>query len=187
MSFIKSMERMPELECLKQYLVGHNGYIAGGCFKDIFTGKQPKDIDIFFRNIDDLNKAITFFSASDKYTELKSNSSFSTYKNKETGVDVQLIRFKFAAQEDMLTCFDFTVTKFAYWNGLVLYHKKFFEHLQRKILTFDASSLLSPHRTYYRIVRYVKYGFNISHCDLFNLKNAIINADEDEFAYNDDF
>ena len=57
MSFIKSMEQMPELECLKQYLVGHNGYIAGGCFKDIFTGKQPKDIDIFFRNIDDLNKA----------------------------------------------------------------------------------------------------------------------------------
>ena len=29
-------------------MMGHKGYIAGGCFKNIFNGEKIKDIDIFF-------------------------------------------------------------------------------------------------------------------------------------------
>ena len=39
-----------KLSFLKRFLLGTNGIIAGGCFKNIFNGERVKDVDIFFRN-----------------------------------------------------------------------------------------------------------------------------------------
>ena len=39
-----------KLSFLKRFLLGTNGIIAGGCFKNIFNGERVKDIDIFFRD-----------------------------------------------------------------------------------------------------------------------------------------
>lgn len=36
-----------KLSFLKRFLLGTNGIIAGGCFKNIFNGERVKDIDIF--------------------------------------------------------------------------------------------------------------------------------------------
>ncbi|WP_459617277.1 hypothetical protein, partial [Enterobacter hormaechei] len=46
-----------KLSFLKRFLLGTNGIIAGGCFKNIFNGERVKDIDIFFRNKNDFNDA----------------------------------------------------------------------------------------------------------------------------------
>ena len=62
-----------KLSFLKRFLLGTNGIIAGGCFKNIFNGERVKDIDIFFRDKRD------FSDANKKYQD---NSDFTlAYKN----------------------------------------------------------------------------------------------------------
>lgn len=34
---------------LDDYLVGHKGFICGGCFKNILNKEKVKDLDIFFK------------------------------------------------------------------------------------------------------------------------------------------
>ena len=41
-------ENFHMLNFLDKFMMGHKGYIAGGCFKNIFNGEKIKDIDIFF-------------------------------------------------------------------------------------------------------------------------------------------
>ena len=36
-----------QIRWLDRYMEGHNGFIAGGCFKNILSGERVKDIDIF--------------------------------------------------------------------------------------------------------------------------------------------
>lgn len=36
----------PQIMFLKEFLVGHPGFIAGGCFRAIFAGSKPTDVDI---------------------------------------------------------------------------------------------------------------------------------------------
>lgn len=43
------------------YMTGHNGYIAGGCFKNIFNGQRIKDIDIFFLTKGDFIEACELY------------------------------------------------------------------------------------------------------------------------------
>lgn len=40
-------ENFHMLNFLDKFMMGHKGYIAGGCFKNIFNGEKIKDIDIF--------------------------------------------------------------------------------------------------------------------------------------------
>ncbi|EPT8987983.1 hypothetical protein ACVTHN_003146, partial [Listeria monocytogenes] len=51
-----------ELYFLDKFLEGHKGFIAGGCFKNIFNHEKVKDIDMFFRNEKDLNEAIHYYA-----------------------------------------------------------------------------------------------------------------------------
>lgn len=42
-----------QIRWLDKYMEGHKGFIAGGCFKNIFSGERVKDIDIFFESESD--------------------------------------------------------------------------------------------------------------------------------------
>ncbi|HEM4745463.1 TPA: hypothetical protein U1397_000160 [Streptococcus suis] len=42
-----------QLWWLDKFLIGHKGFIAGGCFKNIFNNERVKDLDIFFENEND--------------------------------------------------------------------------------------------------------------------------------------
>ena len=46
----REIEEFYNLHFLIKYLLGHNGFISGGCFKNIFTGNKIKDLDMFFRD-----------------------------------------------------------------------------------------------------------------------------------------
>ncbi|WP_137743360.1 hypothetical protein [Robertmurraya siralis] len=46
---------------LDKYMIGHNGYIAGGAFKNIFNNEKIKDVDIFFENEKDYIVANDYF------------------------------------------------------------------------------------------------------------------------------
>lgn len=36
------------LNWLDKFMEGHEGFICGGCFKNIFNQEKVKDLDIFF-------------------------------------------------------------------------------------------------------------------------------------------
>lgn len=59
----RPIENFYKVRWLEKYLFGHSGFIAGGCFKNLFSDEKLKDIDVFFRNETDYVKAEMFFDA----------------------------------------------------------------------------------------------------------------------------
>ena len=161
---------------LDKFLIGHKGYIAGGCFKNIFNNERVKDLDIFFESEQDFIEAKKYFKQQmkDKPQEWRfsyeNKNCWSIYSTKEK-VRLELIRNTYGKPKNVISNFDFTITKFAYYKNYdnldeenhmavfeVIFHENFFEHLHTKRLVVDAR-LPYPVGTFNRILRYAKYGY----------------------------
>ena len=106
---------------LDDYLVGHNGFICGGCFKNIMNRERVKDLDIFFRSEEDWHKACLYFDDEVRkeatvWAFNYENKKVKSYKNRKTGIVIELCRTVFGEPKDVLDKFDFTITKFAYYK-----------------------------------------------------------------------
>lgn len=190
------------LNWLDEFMVGHKGFICGGCFKNIFNKEKVKDLDIFFENRADWKEAVEYFDSmtagySDGETEdtvseenaeyrfLYENDNVKAYIHKKTGVRLELCNKIFGTAEQIISQFDFTITKFAYYKVevedetgaevgkipfdtgkkvethieyRVMYDDKFFEHLHIKRLVID-DKIPFPMSTFERMLRYAKYGY----------------------------
>lgn len=122
------------LNWLDQFMVGHKGFICGGCFKNIFNKEKVKDLDIFFPSKTDFDDAVEYYDSktagywidgdSDdelseeeaEYRFLYENKNVKAYIHKKTGVRIELCCKIFGTAEDILNQFDFTITKFAYYK-----------------------------------------------------------------------
>lgn len=115
------------LNWLDTYMVGHKGFICGGCFKNIFNKEKAKDLDIFFKSKADWDEAVTYFDSmtpgyegkdkkAEEYVFSYQNKNVKAYVNKKTGVRIELCCKIFGSAEDILKQFDFTITKFAYYK-----------------------------------------------------------------------
>lgn len=161
---------------LDKFLIGHKGYIASGCFKNIFNNERVNDIDMFFECEADFKDAQKYFK---KQLEEKPSEIRFSYENKNVWavyfikekVRVELIRKTFGKPKDMISDFDFTITKFAYYKNYdnvdeddylavyeVAFHEDFFEHLHTKRLVID-DDLPYPVSTFNRMMKYAKYGY----------------------------
>lgn len=158
-----------------KYLIGHKGFIAGGCFKNMFNHEKIKDIDIFFRNKEDCDKALSDYyskvEAGEYYVLYKSDNvtAFKEYKrfDGQECPTIELVKKTFGTPEEILNQFDFTITKFALFTRkdeldeletMVLHHEDFFKHLSLKRLVVD-DKLLYPMSTFNRIIKYATYGY----------------------------
>lgn len=159
---------VPHLGTLKKYIQDHNGYIAGGAFKQVILGEKPKDLDIFFRNSVDYKVAVDHYEALG-FKKLYENENCVSYVDKDTGAHFELIKAIFGEPEEVLESFDFTVSKFAFAQVLdsnedeefkIYHHEKFFEHLMLKRLVLD-DKIPFPINTFERILRYESYGFKL--------------------------
>lgn len=175
------------LDWLQQYLVGHKGFICGGCFKNILNNEKVKDLDIFFRNSHDWEDAVQYFDERSvgygfKYDQLTEedaeyifhyeNEKVKAYKNLKTGMRIELCRAIFGEPKEIIDNFDFTITKFAYYKEEVrneddedsyietkiICCDDFFEHLHLKRLVID-DKIPYPMSTFERMLRYAKYGY----------------------------
>lgn len=163
----------PNLKFLLPILEGHNGFIAGGCFKQIFSGEKIKDVDIFFESEKDWLFTCNFFN--EKGWEVRyENEKVIAFQDYEHKFWIELICTIYGSPKFILDNFDFTVTKFALYknplykiNGAseeefkVVYHKDFFEHLTTKRLVID-NQIPFPISTWERSYRYArKYGYTL--------------------------
>lgn len=160
-----------KIKWLDRYMSGHSGFIAGGCFKQIFAQERVKDIDVFFSNEEEWGKAAIYFRDSADYDSYYDNKKVEAYKHKKTGVVVELIKTVYGSPADIIGNFDFTITKFAYYKHTeqnendeasvtykCLYHPLFFEHLTFRRLVLD-DKIPFPASTFERMFKYGKYGY----------------------------
>jgi hypothetical protein len=165
-----------QLKILDKFMMGHNGFIAGGCFKNLFNGERVKDIDVFFENTNDFEAARVYFDSQEEdYYFFYENPNVYAYKHRETNTTVELCRKVFGTADEVISAFDFSIVKFAYYKteeddtGVfpdgekrtvykVALDDKFFEHLHLKRLVVD-DKLLYPMSTFERMIRYIKYGY----------------------------
>ena len=164
-------ENFYQLNWLDIFMVGHKGFIAGGCFKNIFNGQKVKDLDIFFENQRDFDEAILYYdeisgeNGDQEFRFYYENENVKAYKH-QSGITIELCQKVFGTPKEIISNFDFTICKFAYYkkneeNSLgyaILYDDKFFEHLQLHRLVTD-DKILYPMSTFERMIRYIKYGY----------------------------
>ena len=188
---------------LDKFLRGHNGFICGGCFKNIFNKEPVKDIDVFFKNETDWLDACRFFDAQchnfedifeefvdddlvepDTYYFKYENDKVKAYTHIKSGITVELCRATFGNPENVLNQFDFTITKFAYYKELVKDDEG--EHWEYKIICVDDffehlftkrlvidDQILFPASTFERALRYTKYGYGMCRESKVKLLTAI--------------
>lgn len=118
------------LNWLDQYMIGHKGFIAGGCFKNIFSKEKVKDLDIFFENQADYDDVVQYFDSmtpgyegndkrNEEYIFYYENDKVKAYKNIKSGIRVELCRALFGRAKEVISQFDFTIVKFAYYKAEV--------------------------------------------------------------------
>lgn len=190
------------LNWLDKFMERHKGFICGGCFKNIFNQERVKDLDIFFQNEGDRDEAVDYFDSMTagytdgtmedtvsedeaKYKFLYENDNVKAYVHKETGIRLELISKIYGTAEQIISQFDFSITKFAYYKAeiedetgteaeempfdndnkptthieyRIIYADKFFEHLHLKRLVID-DKIPFPMSTFERMLRYAKYGY----------------------------
>lgn len=121
------------LNWLDQFMIGHKGFICGGCFKNVFNKEKVKDLDIFFQTRADYEEAVgyydnktagywiddvdnTFSEDEAEYKFLYENKNVKAYIHKKSGIRIELCCKIFGTAEEILNQFDFTITKFAYYK-----------------------------------------------------------------------
>lgn len=107
---------------LDKFMEGHRGFIAGGCFKNILSREQVKDVDIFFETKTDFTSAVEYFNdlvESGDWAFKYRNKKACAFQQKGSKMWVELIESVFGTPEEILDRFDFTVTKFAYYKEKV--------------------------------------------------------------------
>lgn len=184
---------------LKRFLEGHNGYIAGGCFKNIFNGENYKDIDIFFRNNPDYEQALIVYQNNKDFIPAYQTEKVTAFREKNTGITVELIFSFLMNPKNMLDTFDFTITKACLLSNddcrkeerdfEFIYHPKFFEHLFLKRIVIDSDILAMPLSTFNRSFKYIKYGYSLCRESKLKIVNDILNLSKenniDKFTLDD--
>lgn len=182
---------IPQVRFLDTYMAGHNGFIAGGCFKNIFSGDRIKDIDIFFETELDYEEAKDFFEKTNGFEVGYSNERVQAFNDTKHNMRIELVHGTYGTPEEILSVFDFSITKFAYCKRDVeqndgigveyycLFHHEYFEHLTLKKLVLE-EDIKFPISTFERSYRYRKYGFGLCRESKRNLLNALQGVDTND-------
>ena len=176
----KSSFNYIELNGLQKYVKNTKGFIAGGCFKDLFQGKKTRDVDIFFENEDDYKAAVKQYKTRKNIKKIYSNDNCTGYRDTKKKIGIELIKSIFGTPQQILEQFDFTIVKAAYFNPpseeqdiQFIYHPDFFEHLLLKRLVID-EGMPKAVATLNRTWKYAKYGFGLCRESKIKLTNEII-------------
>lgn len=144
-------------------------WIAGGSVRNYFAGDYSyTDIDVYFKDENNLNAAKDFFIQNGGEVKFDSDHA---YNIKYKGRDYDLIKHFFKNPQDSIDNFDFTVACVAVDNEKVYHHDTFFMDLAKRALVIN--ELPYPMSTLSRVQKYAKKGFTICKGGLYKLSRAI--------------
>ena len=166
---IETTENFKQLNWISNIIAKFDGaFAAGGCFKNVFNEEKVKDIDIFFPDKEHFEKAVLEANKEEIPFLYRNNNVCCFVLN---NIKLELNQKIFGEPKDILSQFDFTITKFAlykehmqeddgtwFWEDKVIFHEDFFEHLFFKRLVVD-NKIPFPESTYERMIKYMRYGY----------------------------
>ena len=199
---VKEILNFRQLYFLDKFLIGHKGFVAGGCFKNIFNKQAVKDIDMFFESKENFNDAVKYFKDlikenPEEWRKSYENKNVWAIYSEKDKLRIELVRSVFGSPKEIISDFDFSVTKFAYYRNEdnidvedymaqfeVMYHEDYFEHLQMKRLVID-DEIPFPVSTFNRSYKYQSYGYGLCKESKIKLINSLREIDvlnEDELG-----
>lgn len=175
----RGIENFWSLTFLEKYMTLTGGFIAGGCFKNLLSNQTIKDIDVYFETESQFNQAVHKCDEKVNSGELRisyENERVKAYVDIRTDIRIELIRTLFGSPKEIISKFDFTITKFTLFKEndelKIIHHNDFFEHLNMKRLIID-DLLLFPVSTFERTYKYRDYGYKLCKESKIKLVKAI--------------
>ncbi len=158
-----------------------NAMIAGGTIASLFTNKEINDIDVYFRNENDLAGFITEICESEWIVSSTSKATLFYYKvqDEKEPLPVQLIHFSyFNSPKEVFDSFDFTVCMgaFDFQTEEFVLHSDFLKHNAQKILKFNQHTSF-PLISMIRTNKYQDKGYSISKPEIFKILLASMNLE----------
>lgn len=151
-------------------------WIAGGSIRDLCQdGTCNTDIDVFFYNRDDIERAhAKLHSIEGSHLDLENER---VYKWNVPGIGkVDIVRLPFRDPQVCIDSFDFTVCSAAIDHlGRFYCHKRFFQDLEAKALVVN--QLPFPLSTMRRMQKYIQKGYTICQGGILEIAKAIQTID----------
>lgn len=156
-------------------LKGMNFFFAGGCIRDLITGNETKDYDLYFNSKEDSFKALARFGS------FECGEFVTTIS--EQGLELSFIHNRnFKTASEIINGFDFhCVSACIDQDRKVHKHYLFKDAATHKVLTVN--KITTPFSTLERVVRFTKRGFYIGNNELMTIAEAIRNCDELSLSY----
>lgn len=183
-------KKYKKLSLLYKYIKGHC-YISGGCIKDVFDGKVPRDIDIYFMSEMDFKNVSEKYKWDQDFDKAYVTQNVEAYKEVSTGMIVELVKSCVCSPTSLFeTSFDFYVDMFALIcpgdekdtdKFEVIYDSHFFEDLYTRKLTI--ANITSPLGTMSRVIKYSQYGYDIDPEEFREVTDAINELDPNDYIY----
>ncbi|WP_405101638.1 hypothetical protein [Oceanobacillus sp. FSL H7-0719] len=149
-----------------------NVFIAGGLVTSLFTGNEINDVDVYFRNEDDLVSFLENFYGNYIISHTKKATMFADKNKKnDTDIKIQAIHFKyFETAEDIFDTFDFThvMGAFDFKTEEFVLHKDFLKHNSQRILKFNRLTDF-PLISLIRVKKYQDRDYTISKPELMRI------------------
>lgn len=149
-------------DCLYKKLKEYRCFVAGGTITSLFCNREINDVDIYFRNKEDIKDFIL--------KVVKKRSMWIVAKTKKAlllkynDILIQLICFDtFITPEEIFNTFDFTVCMGCYdfEKECFVFHDDFLKHNSQRILMFNKSTAY-PIVSALRVDKYKQKGYLIS-------------------------
>lgn len=182
---IKSLQSYSEHSIVKNI---ENIIIAGGFIRAYFAGENPSDLDLYFKNNEELLKTKVELGDGGWVEVWKTDRATTLKKNEKL---IQLISYIYGEPEEVINLFDFTICCASMTitrheikdefddsadarielHGHLILHDDFFENLSGRTLEFIGTPL--PLSSLQRAFKFVKRGYNICDENIIKIAEAI--------------
>ncbi len=160
-----------------------DAWVAGGAILSVLNQVSPNDIDLFFKNKNDLKKAMLFFTSNSGKVYYESNK---VIKIEYKSLKLDLVKIYFESPLQCINDFDFDICKaYVYQNELFL-HNGFKTTFKQRLLVISGN-IKYPFSTLYRLQKYTNKGYFLDYNSCKKIYEAIKNSngtDEEEFYDN---
>lgn len=165
----------------------HNGYVAGGAIRAVFSSEPILDVDIFFHSKEDFDACFSSFGEQEYSPTFSVTDSAATHVStgEEDGgipkMRYQLISAEYGPPDALIRKFDFTMCMGAFHDGRFILDSLFLKHIAQRRLCYNANGKY-PICSLWRAAKFIKRGWKLPGIEAIKLALAINNVGIKDFA-----